>query len=312
MLGRVTQKISSRQITSRAVLMASPRRHLHTDLPSPFLPPTCTALDSTLAATPGMSEQVLEKNTITDEGITVHSGRPYVMQEDGEMVHHPGAITYPSAHGLAKFLTWAESKGETGPVGCLCNDNVLELGAGTGVVGLTLGKMGANVTITDVDEEIQPLQTMSMADNGLFRMVSCELDWAKPSTFQTDEHFDLVVGADCIYEGTAEIFAQALAAHLPHGRVGVVAVNYRGPNRETRKQPMESFFKAAFGEGLHVERLVDGEGQAAGSGSGLPISVYDGTSFEDLDKERWHEVAWHPEFSADNADKLQIFRVCRR
>lgn len=245
------------------------------------------------------------KVCFTDEGLVVHSGRPY-----GWKANHPGAITYPSAHGLAKFLTWAESKGKIGPLGCLCGVDVLELGAGTGVVGLTCGRIGANVTLTDVDEQIQSLQTMSMAENGLFRMVSCSLDWAKPQTFRTGERFDLVVGSDCIYDGTAEIFAHALAAHLPHGSVGIVAVSYRS-GCEAKSGPVETFFEAVARQGLQLERLEDTQGRAAGSGRGQPLRVYDGSSFKKLGEARWHAVARRPEFNDDNLDKLQIFRVCR-
>ena len=121
--------------------------------------------------------------------------------------------------------------------------HVLELGCGTGLVGLTAAKLGIcqRVTLTDFEASLFPLLRQSIEANDLelvnsvtsendvesytrnrpTRMKLHGLDWRDPSTFlipphpHYDEAVDLVVAADVLYNGMDKLFARALASHLP-------------------------------------------------------------------------------------------------
>lgn len=88
------------------------------------------------------------------------------------------------------FLRWLQSRRDDyGGV------RVLELGAGTGLVGLALASDGAVVTITDM-EALLPLLELNAADSGGL-VTATGLQWDQASTMSTD--FDLVVGCEIVY-----------------------------------------------------------------------------------------------------------------
>ncbi|KAJ7428774.1 protein-lysine methyltransferase METTL21D-like protein [Willisornis vidua] len=67
-----------------------------------------------------------------------------------------GSVVWDAALVLAKFL-------ETGACP-LARRHVLELGAGTGAVGIMAATLGANVTVTDL-EELQELLRVNIENN---------------------------------------------------------------------------------------------------------------------------------------------------
>ncbi|CAK8675138.1 unnamed protein product [Clavelina lepadiformis] len=83
--------------------------------------------------------------------------------------------------------------------------NVLELGAGTGLVGMAMAKLGANVTVTDVKKALPLLQenielNFPTNDNNSSTATPIvkELEWG----IHLHKHtccYDLIVGADIIY-----------------------------------------------------------------------------------------------------------------
>ncbi|KAL7992808.1 hypothetical protein Chor_017064 [Crotalus horridus] len=82
-----------------------------------------------------------------------------------------GSVVWDAALVLARFLE--KSAAQTGqdterrggsPVAFLRHKAVLELGAGTGLVGLVAASLGANVTVTDL-EEIQDLLKVNIENN---------------------------------------------------------------------------------------------------------------------------------------------------
>ena len=64
-----------------------------------------------------------------------------------------GHVIWDAALSLAAFLRWVHSSGDLNVGGLRC----LELGAGTGVAGLTLAQLGASVVLTDNDEDVLEL-----------------------------------------------------------------------------------------------------------------------------------------------------------
>ncbi|KAF4800024.1 Protein-lysine methyltransferase METTL21D [Turdus rufiventris] len=103
-----------------------------------------------------------------------------------------GCVVWDAALVLAKFL-------ETGacPLG---RRRVLELGAGTGAVGIMAATLGANVTVTDL-EELQELMLVNIENNKHLVTGSIRakvLKWGEDVTeFQPPP--DYILMADCIY-----------------------------------------------------------------------------------------------------------------
>jgi len=92
--------------------------------------------------------------------------------------------------------------------------NVLELGSGTGLVGLVAGYFGARVYITD-QASLIPIMERNIALNSLSCVSAAELDWSKP----LPEHLprpDIVLAADCVYfEPAFPLLVATLAALVP-------------------------------------------------------------------------------------------------
>ena len=92
---------------------------------------------------------------VTDEGIIVHEANPDTRNGLGLVW---GNKMWASGRCLAKYFAW---RGSTQ----LRAKKVLELGAGTGLVGLTMGQLGAQVTVTDHEMELW----------GLMRYTACRI-----------------------------------------------------------------------------------------------------------------------------------------
>ncbi len=80
------------------------------------------------------------------------------------------------------------------------NRRILEIGAGMGVVGLFLGSLGHRVTITDNNPDALELAEYNVRHNGLETVDVQYLDWNQP---QFDEKFDIVCGAELLYNESA-------------------------------------------------------------------------------------------------------------
>uniref|UniRef100_W5MZK7 Valosin containing protein lysine (K) methyltransferase n=1 Tax=Lepisosteus oculatus TaxID=7918 RepID=W5MZK7_LEPOC len=112
-----------------------------------------------------------------------------------------GCVVWDAAIVLAKYLETEQFYQPSEGINTWANKTVLELGAGTGVVGLMAATLGARVTVTDL-EDLQPLLELNIRDHlPLVRTGSVKakvLKWGGDVTeFLPPPDFLLM--ADCIY-----------------------------------------------------------------------------------------------------------------
>lgn len=112
-----------------------------------------------------------------------------------------GLHVWPSAIALAAYV-WARGT-------AMANIRVLELGAGVGLPGLLAAKLGAYVTLSDACDQTQVLENLTRACQ--LNNVSCNvvgLTWGAESDI-LDSEFDLILGADVLYDSDSfeDLFA---------------------------------------------------------------------------------------------------------
>ncbi len=73
---------------------------------------------------------------------------------------------------------------------------ILEIGAGMGVVGLALGALGHKVTITDYEDDALDLLRMNVERNGLDNVSVRKLDWNNPDL---TGKYDIICGSELVY-----------------------------------------------------------------------------------------------------------------
>ena len=200
-----------------------------------------------------------------------------------------GFVIWDAALSLASFFRWLEARGRLGS-GLRC----LELGAGTGVPGLTLAQLGAGrVVMTDYDADVIELMERNVRENSLEGSVECAvLDWADRSTWsppaEPEGLFDLVVAADVLYHGDGTELCEVFAAYMPPGCATVGYLGYRVRNPITI-----AFFQGLWRHGFALERLEDGAGRcvggdsaaAAGEAGSAALEAFDAAAFVPLDPE---------------------------
>lgn len=234
----------------------------------------------------------------TDEGIILHAGRPY--DEDRRELY--GNLLWASGFALSKFFAWMSNeqsvKGMT----------VLELGAGMGVVGLTLGKLGACVTCTDCEPVVLAGLQLNVTANAVDANVTVQaLDFGDSSTYLAHHHFDFVLAADVIYRSTnGSTLVDTLAAHVPAGSDTQFFLAY-----EDRCDTPLDFFSLAVIEGFNLEILQDSQGQCAGSAKGQLPNVYDGSHFVAFPNSNVADAIRLARFTPGNTQKIQILRLTR-
>lgn len=95
-------------------------------------------------------------------------------------------------HKLKRFLMLQMALGK----------RVLELGAGTGLLGIYLSLLGASVTMADNNELVLSLLRRNVERNKSSAQVVA-LDWCNQDAhlqfLQPDKPLDYVFGADCVY-----------------------------------------------------------------------------------------------------------------
>uniref|UniRef100_A0A3B3R788 Valosin containing protein lysine (K) methyltransferase n=1 Tax=Paramormyrops kingsleyae TaxID=1676925 RepID=A0A3B3R788_9TELE len=131
-----------------------------------------------------------------------------IEKNDGSCLHMKqcsegdvGCVVWDAAIVLAKYLETKAFWDPDAGTNLWSGKTVLELGAGTGVVGLMAATLGANVTVTDL-EELQHLLHVNIRDNQCLvrhgSIVPKVLKWGEDVT-EFLPHPDFILMADCIY-----------------------------------------------------------------------------------------------------------------
>ncbi|XP_039252101.2 protein N-lysine methyltransferase METTL21A-like [Styela clava] len=103
------------------------------------------------------------------------------------------AVVWEAAIELSNYIIKSEEmKGKT----------VLELGAGTGLVGIVCSKLGAKVTVTDLKEALpflsKNIDKNFQNDDKMAPKVQ-ELKWGDNLNLNNPKDYDIIIGADVIY-----------------------------------------------------------------------------------------------------------------
>ena len=119
--------------------------------------------------------------------------------------------------------------------------SVLELGAGCGLVGIVLAKLGAaSVTLTDLEPAL-PLLSENIQLNKAHACNASALSWGSSEALRAlTPPFDYVIGADIMY--IIEVI-DLLVVTLRHA-MGKESVCYMGYGRNRRA--LETFLKATL------------------------------------------------------------------
>nr|XP_020485783.1 protein-lysine methyltransferase METTL21D [Labrus bergylta] len=112
-----------------------------------------------------------------------------------------GCVVWDAAIVLAKYLETKQFYEPSSRVNVWADRRVLELGAGTGAVGLMAAALGAHVTVTDL-EDLQTLLRLNIQENKALidsgSITAKVLKWGEDvSDFLPPPHYILM--ADCIY-----------------------------------------------------------------------------------------------------------------
>lgn len=112
----------------------------------------------------------------------------------------PGGVIWECGALLAALLSTDHGLAER-----IRRKRILELGAATGIAGLSAAACGANVTLTDTHEvcEKQLVPTIERAREELglapHEVSACPLDWTEDMALEWHCHYDMVLGADLAY-----------------------------------------------------------------------------------------------------------------
>jgi predicted nicotinamide N-methyase len=144
------------------------------------------------------------------------------------------AELWPSGLALARRVAGLDLEGRT----------VLELGCGLGLPALAAALRGAQVLATDwADEAIELLQK-NAERNGVF-LRAARVRWSEPEPLLRAAPWDLVLGADLLYEARN---AEQLAALLPELGGEILLAE---PGRPHAKEFLERFHAEDLGERIY-------------------------------------------------------------
>ncbi|CAO3668756.1 unnamed protein product [Umbelopsis ramanniana] len=114
--------------------------------------------------------------------------------------------------------------------------NILELGAGLGIVGMSLARFlpSANIVLTDKSDRLKLLQHNVQSNNSTATVTG--YDWETPTAAIEEQNWDMILVSDCIWEPSLHtILLQAL--HRVMKSTTVLLMAY-----EVRNEPVEEQF----------------------------------------------------------------------
>ncbi|KAJ1311289.1 hypothetical protein OPQ81_009787 [Rhizoctonia solani] len=106
-----------------------------------------------------------------------------------------GGIAWPAGEVLSRYLARR---------GSLVGQRVVELGSGTGLVGLVAGLLGAEeVVITDQEQLINIMKENIELNNLQSRVRASVLNWGEPMPPNLPSTVSAIIAADCVYVESA-------------------------------------------------------------------------------------------------------------
>lgn len=192
---------------------------------------------------------------------------PDNVEEAVEIVLHEPALTgdslglktWASSYLLAKRLVKVRSNLPTFPEGT----TLLELGSGTGLVGLAAAAAyRAHVILTDLPDIVPNLERNAKENATTLRACGAKvdvaiLDWTEPASFPAESHtFPLILAADPLYsDDHPRLLVQAIKHHLSLSDSARVIVEM--PLREAYAPERQDFRERMLAIGLDIAE--DGE-----------------------------------------------------
>ncbi|KAJ9120126.1 hypothetical protein QFC22_003024 [Naganishia vaughanmartiniae] len=140
-----------------------------------------------------------------------------------------GGITWPSGEVLTKYMAWRHSN----DVNYLKNRTVLELGSGTGLVGLAVGLLEPSAKVYITDQKVlldlmqrnvdlnfhQHVGPETNGESSACPVQVAELDWGGELPSGIPQEPDLILAADCVYFEADARFFKMLAKHFSSSQV---------------------------------------------------------------------------------------------
>lgn len=136
----------------------------------------------------------------------------YVTFESGYTltVHHPDYVTSQTAariwDGALVLAAWVLEQPQD--FALFCGKSVLEIGSGTGLVGLAVAKRFGHrcerVVLSDADEAVATVLRRSLMENEVStkNVSAIVLHWSESDLSLYDGAFDVILGSDVVYDST--------------------------------------------------------------------------------------------------------------
>ena len=161
------------------------------------------------------------------------------LAQQGNTLAAKGGVCWGAARALCALFAADPARVD------LAGKRVLELGAGTGAVGLwiALAYPTARVTLTDLAEALPLLRTNRGLNDLADRVRVRELAFGD----SISEPFDVIIGSDLLYSVRCEVAWRPLAATLASAPGGVVMWLAIQERYGCRVQDLEAFFDAVRG-----------------------------------------------------------------
>ncbi|CAG8837732.1 2418_t:CDS:2, partial [Gigaspora margarita] len=169
-----------------------------------------------------------------------------------------GFKTWGAAYLLAKRCT----SGQAMPLDKIQSTSILEIGTGTGLVGLTCAMIGCpSVLLTDYHLNVLSNVAYNVNLNQLQNIVKVEkLDWKEVANGvkqELQQNFDIIVGADIVYEvAHANWISKVIKQYMKKDGIFYLMV----PLRPTHTLEIELFERCMEEQGFFLQYRQDQQG----------------------------------------------------